>query len=681
MADQSIVVGSQDYPADLAQGQAWYRPTEEERAIIDESYDHLDKMITLRNSAWPEFNDRTLVNYMNDSDRRLNAYVPSRDAFDPPKDAWQSNVSLPTIKDRQLNILAGFALSNPDMQMLAMGNSQLPDVDRADVAKNLVLGSYQEQTDTSLESFWQSWEGFRAGTILVYEGYLKTVLKQKYIKSYDIETGHVEYDEREVTVDDRCYSYLMALTELYISDFHINDIQEQPRLAWVRYLSEEQGQIEFRKYPNWKYVKTRAQHSAADPDSLYFKNRWDPRVGENDYEVVRMYCKYTDTYRIIVNGVLLLDAPMLWRVNGIKVYPFAKSICYPFVTKNFFYGQSFADHIKGLYDEYNTLWNTMTDNQYRKMVRPILVGRVNTDALNLEDSLITGGQTKITVEDISQVKELSVEGINGADVQMLNIVAQSLDQATPSLMSFLGNRKATAREIVMAQDRLSELKSIFAEMLISLWQQKYRLRLANIQQNYPKPRTIFEGGKTKKLYRTVTIENVTLNRANGDVGTLSITFQDIPKKKQARLEQDIQVIEKQMQDAGLKFKKMYIPTDYLDNVHVQITMIPAAVYKETLGYKQASVLDKIGVIAKMFPQYFIAAQKEFFAQVATAYGDNPAKYEAAVQQLKEQMAQAQAGAAGAPPSTGGNAGEPASSNPPVVAGAPAAAAAQPQPTK
>lgn len=654
-----------------------YTPTAEEQNIVREVYGHLDDMITKRNAPYPEFNDRTLAQIIDDSDKRLNAYTFPRDAYDPPKEEWQSNIALPTIKDRQMKILAGFALQPPDIDMKTYLQNKIPDVNRAEISKWLVTGSYMSKSNPTLESFWEGWESSRAGTVIKYEGYMRATMPQKFIKSYDIETGKIEYDERDVTVEDDCFSYLMPLTELYISSFYQPDIQKQDRLAWVRNVSAEQAEQEFGRNPKWKFVKTKKQLaglSNADVDTFYFKSRWDSRVEENEYEIVRMYCKLKDSYQILINGVLMLDAPLVWRFNGKKIYPFAKSIFAPFTTEKFFYGQPLADHMAGLYDQYNTLWNTMSDNQYRRMVRALLVGRVNADALNLEDEYITNS-TKITVEDVTQVVPMPVAGLENADVTMLKMISQSMDEAAPSMPSILGNKKATAREVVIANDRQNELKSLYAEMIVDLWVQKYRIRLANIQQNYPQKRKVYDKktGEVTEQARTYIIEGATLDRVKNEVGTLAVVFDDIPKAKQAELAKEIAAEEKQMQEQGLKYKKIVVPTDYLDNTENQVTVVSASVWKQSLGYKQATVLEKIDTLQKVFPQYFLALSDTLVGEVAAAYGDNPAQYEQAIQNFQKRMAEAQkaqqnkkgqggaegaAGGAETPPEAAGGAGAP-----------------------
>lgn len=632
---------------ETANSQVVYNPDETTQNIIKKVYLSVQAMIESRDGTFREFNDRSLTTFINDGDKRLNAYVIPRESYDPPKEDWQSNVPLPTIRDKQEKILAGFSLQVPDMETKAFGENSVISVDRAEIAKWLIKGSYTQEENSVIENFWESWECSSHGTVVKYEGYLKTRYSQKFITSYDIVTGKVEYVEKEVDVDDKCISYQLPLTEFYVRDFYIQNVQDQPEVAWIRYLDLDVFEQEFGKYANAKFVKTKGALTNADTQTFYYQQKdWQTRSKVNQIEVVRLYNKIKDSYQIVANSVLILDAPLLWKVNGVKVYPFAKTIWKPFVNKNFFYGNSFPNIMAGLYDSFNTTFNTMSDKQWRSMLPGMLVGRINQDALDLEDELISGS-TKISVEDVNQVKPMPVDSINNADVLFFKIIAQAIEDTAPSLPSMMANKKATAREIVMADEKLQEMKTLYSEMITDLWRQKYYLRLANIQQNYPQPKKTMEKnektGKEKEvtIYKTYIIDDAELDKITGERGILAIQFQDVKDKERKKVEAQVSIEEEMMKKQGINYKKLILPTDYLDNYRFQVEIISGSVFRESQGRAQAQVIEKLDIISKLFPQVFIVNQDEYFEQVSKAYNDSPGKYLKKVQEYKDTMAQAQ----------------------------------------
>jgi len=636
-----------------------YNPTPEVVEVRSEDYRYVYDMICTRNQSYREFNDRTLKTFIDDSEKRLNAYVPDKDTYDPPKDTWQANVALPTIRNKMERMLAGFSLKVPDLDMKAFGENNNLDIDRAENAKWLIKGSYLEVENPVLTSFWEAWETAGRGTGVVYEGYLKTKYKQKFIKSYDIVTGEIESEEREVNVDDKCLSMIVPLTELFIWDFYIYDIQEQPRVAWIKYYDRDVFMREFEKYKDAKFVQTSAELVQQDETAtFYYQKEWATRerAGTDKIEVIRLYDKVYDTYRIYANGVLLLDAPLLWTVNGEKVLPFAKTVHKPFVNKNFFYGNSMPNIMMGEYDIRNTVWNSVMDKEFRNLEKPFLVGVANRDALELEDEWITGDR-KIYVNDINQVKELEVGSVDQSDIAMLELLAKGLEDDAPALPDATSNNP-TAREIVIADERLQEMKGQFQEMMSDLWRQKYYLRLANIQLNYPQPRMIVDkSGKETKLFRTFIIDNAILDRATGEKGILAIQFRDVKGEEKQRLATEIASEEAVMKKQGINYKKLVVGTQYFDNYTFRLEVVPESLKKLSLARMQATILEELEVVAKLFPQVFVANQDEYFSDLAKSYDRNPAPFLDKInnlkQQAQEQAQQQPQGQPQVPQTTGG----------------------------
>jgi len=618
-----------------------YTPSEEDRELIAEISEEIEELIDIRNQTYPHFNDRTLQDFLDDSDKRLNSYVLSKESQE--KEDWQSNVALPTNRDKLKKLIAGFSMSVPESEFKAYGELGEINLKRADIAKWLVKGSYLESNNPTIDSFWESWEAGSKGTIVVYEGYSKTKREQRFIKAFDVATGKIEVDKKEVTIDNKCVSSIVPLTELFIGNIYEIDIQKQPKLAWIKYLTKDVFEYEFGNYKNANHVLDRAELTEADTEGHFYKTKWSEQVNAEDkIEVIRYYNKLKDQYIIIANGVLLLEAPLLWMINGEKVYPFAKQILEPFTGKQFFYGNSLPNILMGEYDILNTVWNTLMDKQFRSMEKPLLVGHVNQDALELEDEIVSN-RTKIYVDDVSQIVPMPVDGPQSADFAMLQLISEGISNSLPSIPDLLAEKKnITAREVVIAEEKMRELKSSYGNFMADLWRQKYALRLANIQLHYPEPEIRYNSKtkKKEKYYKTYLIENAVINDQTEERGTLAIQFRDIPKKDKKKIQEDIAVEEQLMELQGMKYKKVIIPRHFLDNYKYRVNIVSEALYKESLAKKQTTILEKIGTIAKLFPQIFVINQEDYFRQVAEAYDDDPEKYIEEVNKLRQIQAQA-----------------------------------------
>ena len=248
-------------------------------------------------------------------------------------------------------------------------------------------------------------------------------------------------------------------------------------------------------------------------------------------------------------------------------------------------------------------------------------------------------------------------------------MAKGMSETTPSLPDLLASKQVTAREVVLAEEKMRELKSIYHEMMVDLQRQKYYLRLANIQLHYPQPRIIVEKDKdgkrkTTKIYRTFIIQNAILEKDTNERGILAIQFRNVLKKDRKKVAEEIAVEEAALKKQGVNYKKLILPENYFDNYRVNIEIITESLYKTSLAKMQASVLEKLEVISKLFPQIFVVNQEEYFRQVSMAFDDDPEVYLEELSKLKELAKQTAQGAPEGGP--GGPEAEPAFEETPVI---------------
>ncbi len=622
--------------------------TPEQQEKVNKVYKRTREMIDIRNKTYTQFNDRTLKQFIDDSEKRMNAYTPDRGS--QGKDDWQANVALPTVRDKLKRVIAGYSLDVAELKVDAFsedGDISVASINRGDIAKRMVKSSYLENENPVIENFWEAWECSVTGTIIKYEGFLKARIKQKYIKSYEPESGVIEFEEREVDVEDKLISHIVPLTELLIANYYVENIQDQDDLVWLKYLTPERFNHEYGRYHNVDKVKN-SGGIKEDVSTFYKKDDWGvpERAGKERIEVLRYYNRLEDEYYIIANGVMLLEAPMLWMFNGVKKYPFAKSILEPFAGRYFFYGKSFPDIMMGQYDLLNTYFNSIMDKGARSLSPATLIGSVNQDLFDLEDSILFN-DTKIYVDDVNQVRPMPVDGVSQADVAMIEMLSRGLEDAVPSMPHLMQNKDATAREVVITQERMQELKSIYNETLVELWRQKYELRLANIMTSYPLPKRVVVDGKVKTVYKTFVINNTLVDEETGQRGILAIQFRKLSPKKRRDAEEQASAERMAMETKGIVYRKKILPPDFFNSYTYKIVVSPDSLYRKSQAAQQGTIIEELQVMAQMFPQIFIANQKEYFEDFAKAYDRDPQN---ALKNLEGMMAQ---GAEGGAPGEGG----------------------------
>lgn len=619
-----------------AVAKAPYAPTEVQKVRIKFVYDERADMITKRDQPYVQFNDRTLKDFIDDSEKRLNAYV--LDKASQGKEDWQANFATRAYANKAKALLAATSRDIPDMHFKAVNEEDQYDHFAADIGKNLVRHSYY-QGNPQEELFFLAWSNVGHGTVISCEDIQKNVYQKSRIKSFDLLTGDVEEEMLEKESYGEPYSYEIGLMNLLIKNFYIRDIQMQPAIIHEDYYADkERFEAIFGKYPNFSNVKNIADIKKDEHDT-YFHKMWSEACKDGKgYLVSRYMNKYTGrrgTYRIVANGVELYNGPMLWtditrRNFGRPMYPTAKTIYEPFASGDFFYGNSMPNAAMGEGDVLNTLYNTGLDKTYRAMVPPLLIGMVNKDMLDLEDEVVAG-DTKIYVDDINQVKQMELKGISDSDVKMIDLISRGLDLTTlDPQQEGAAQKYVTARAAVAADERAKQLKGIFFMFMESLWLQKVRLRLPNILLTYTMPKIVEIVGEdgAKKLFekpRTFNVDRAELS--SGTRGTLGVEFRPRDQMDDRKaLHLDVEAEEERNYLAGKPYEKVVMPYDRLEKISFDIEIIPETLWQASQAVNMAMIIERTTLIQKLFPEYFAENKELLFRDLVKGYSDDPGRY-------------------------------------------------------
>jgi len=632
-----------------------YSPSEQEKKNIRKVYDKFSKMREVSALPYKYFNNRTLVQFIDDSEKRFNSYVPSKKSQN--KENWQSNFFHPITRNKTMAILASIALDVPKMKIVAKNEKNEINSKIGKTVYDLVKGSYDNE-DKEENAFFEALTAAVKGTVITAESYLKTKVKQKVIKSYDIVTGDIEFEEKEILIDKGCKDFIIPLENFFITSAFIRDIQKQPAVVWVQYMEEEDFEYEFSNYKNYKFVKKSGQLLEKDVQARFFYEDWNIRTKDKPFEVVRFFNKNEDEYIIIVNGVQMFYGPLLLGRKE-KFYPFSKSGYAPF-SEDFFWLNSLPNSLMGEQDIINSFYNMATDKTRKGLVPQLLVGNVNKDDFDLEDENITL-DTKIYVQDINQVKELPQSGLSQSDIKMIDMIGRGLDlSSVDANQQGVAGRGVTAREVVIANENARKLKGIFFMFITNLWFQKTRLRALNILTYYTmKQVSSVVGEKKSKDFRKFIVNNVELK--DGTMGSKGIIIAQTKTDLPTQSEIDTNVKEHKALNEDANYEEVAVVADYISNWEYEIKIVKDAVYQQDSSYSISKNEDKLKTIATLFPKYFQLNDEKLFKDTLLSYEEDVDEYE-----LQEQAPQAAAGTQGTP--SDGTNGQPPTT-PPDNAGA------------
>lgn len=603
-----------------------YVPTPKEQDDRTRVYGNIEKMRELKNTPRPHFQtgpdgERSFNAYLDDSERMLNGYTLSRE--DQGKEEWQSNLLDNVTRAKLKAVAAGLGLRVPEMVFEAVDKNGIRSALRAEIIKNVVRQTYSD-TNPTLNAYLETWRMMSHGVIFEYEGFKTGGAMQEVVESFNSLTGEVKTKKEFRKMDGKPFSVLINPQEFYWWTFFVNDIQEQPRLAWVQHYNKRELELEFSKFPKYKFVKDKKEASSFAPmqEQLYFQ-KWSERVGdEDDYEVIKYYSKADEGthygYEVWINGVPMIQCPLLWGDKE-KVYPFAKQIAEPFANSNFFVGMSFPAILEAYQDSKNTVLNTLIDKLYRSVDPLKLVGLENRDLLDVE-SAITSQDNTIYVPNIETVKFMQHPIINQGELAMLQILERGIESGSvdPQQQGLSSKTRKTATQSAIEDSRAQDLKSSIFLFLEDLWFQKVNLRTQIILTHYLKDKAAREDTRD----RIITIKDYSFGDSSR--GILDIY---VAKNKRDRLsQQEIEAREMTMEQQGIAYKLISMDMDYLNDWKYDFRIIPQSFHKQDKANKEAELMGEVQQITTLFPEFFLANKDKYLKDVLEVHGKHIDEY-------------------------------------------------------
>lgn len=606
--------------------QVQYIPTVPEAEARTELYKNLQKMRELKGQPMPHFQNgpnglRSFNNMLDDSEALGNIFTPSRD--EAGKGSWQSNANVAgaEVRAKMRAIAAGVGLKVPDMSFGAVDKNGLQSAKRAEIFKHIVKETYS-YGNPALNAFLETWGMLGHGVVFEYEGYQTGGAMQEVVDSFDTLTGEVKTRKEYVKMDGRPFNVLINPQEFYWWNMFIRDIQDQPRLAWVQKYTKREVEMEFSKYPNYKFLRSKSEVQMLQLQESAFFKEWGQRVDDEEYEIVRTYSKEDDGstnklkgYEIWINGIPMLRCPLLWQKgrNKEKIYPFAKEVPEYMVNSNFFVGLPFPIIMEGYADNKNMLVNSLVDKVARGLDPLKLVGLQNRDLLDVESEIHSEDST-IYVPDIAAVKFMDHPQVNQGELMLMQMLDKgieliSIDRAQQGQVT--ASRK-TAREVVVADQRAQEVKATLFLSLENLWFQKTGLRVGVILSHYLKDKAAADTIKGQ----IISIKDYTFG--DNTRGTLDIHV--YKTKGKAFDQKEIEAREMAMKEQGINYKLISMPVSYLDDWQMDFKIVPASLKAKDRVAEEDEVMGEIEVLAKLNPQFVAANIDKYTSEILELRG-------------------------------------------------------------
>jgi hypothetical protein len=564
----------------LEAGGEVYKPSETERERVKHIYDAMYDCIDLRDQPFNYFDNQSLEDYINESVKRWNSYIPPRDAED-----WRTSVFMPDTRNKILAILSFVAAQRQRAEFTARDKYHPVNKVMSQVLKAMYDYSMdQERGDMKFNM--ATLENLIKGTVVVWEGYSYSKRTVKKVTEYDPITDEMKYEEEEMVDEDNCVQRVIPLEDVYIPNFYESDIQKQPYVIIREEIDYKLFLDAYSKWDNVKYVKPSMYLTREKEGEMFFYERWTSRTDVNTVEVLHFYDKWNDIHNIVANGVLLtkVDRPIIFDH---KQYPLAKTVYEPMAV-DFFYGKSLPQKILSEQDVVNTLYNMLLDRTYLSVMPWFLTGIED----EIEESEI-GPLQRIQVSDVTQFREANIQQVGQAELKIFDLVRDSISTSTvdEAMMGSVAGGTATA--VQQARESATRILGLLLKFMSDLTYQQAKLRAANILQFYPAGNQM-KGRKDEEGIKEYRAEGQTLS--DGKVGLKVVRMisdkDKAPTKKQVRDE---------VGNSDGPTEIVYVTPRSLAMIDYDVKIVPASSVAESKSLQKALGLEYNQVMLSAFP--------------------------------------------------------------------------------
>jgi hypothetical protein len=263
-----------------------------------------------------------------------------------------------------------------------------------------IYKKWRSTSNDKVENFWELLYGIVNGTVCSYIGYNNEEKQQRFLNSYDPESGNFSIIKKKIKKDE-VFKEIIPIEDIYLPKIFERNIQKQGRNIWKKQMDVSDFKEEFGKYPLSKYV---FPGSRIAEDSLYFRLLGGTgTISANKIEVIREFDWQKDTFKITASGIVLNKlgkgekfewSPMPFSH---KMAPFTWGIMGP-LDEKLAYGLSTPFLIKAPHKILNVSYSMMVEQELRAIDPPTLTSDIESP------ELIFGQHKVIQVNDVNAYK-------------------------------------------------------------------------------------------------------------------------------------------------------------------------------------------------------------------------------------------------------------------------------------
>lgn len=477
---------------------------------------------------------------------------------------------------------------------------------------NAIYKKWRLKTNDKVEKFWHVLYGVVNGTVCNFIGWNDVERTQRFLTSYDPETGDYNIDEKDIKMWNDVVSEVVPLEEIYLEKIWERNIQKQNRTIRKQEMTWTDFRKEYGSYENAKYVYPGGRIAE---DSLFFELlKGSGIVTTDNVQVFIEYDTYNDQKLIVANGIwlnplknnVIQPNPFLH-----KMQPYTWSQMFQPIDEKFAYGLSLPFMEKDPHKLLNTSYTIMVENSLRATDAPFLTSDIEAP------ELIFGQKKVIPVTDVNAFKQIEVKEPSNQYFTMMNSLNEIMtSQSQGGAAQLIPSRQPkSAREILALENMRQQTMSSSLLMYYNMVYQEVMLVLKTAIQFYPAGK--YDGAE---IMRTVSVPNFPL--AGGGIGQLEVR---IVKEPHQALTLHFESIDKSIMN-GKTTEIIEINAETLQNLEWYIDKI-ALDPEKTPAAERAEFFEQVlQPMTQIFMPMGLADPAKVFKRFLDKFGEHPADY-------------------------------------------------------
>ncbi len=451
-----------------------YRATKKELNFIADVERKYEKAKRQRERGYKHLDDMSLKDFWRVSRDQYNGRVPNilgtLEGTDPTN--WHSRIFRKKTRKKVVASAASLVASGIGVDISALKQDKRIDREFSKVTEMLYDWSSERELQESV-LIRMVLEAFVVGTSILYDEIAWKERPVKEIEDIDFETGKITTTSKTRVEYKGPRSQKVRIEEIYVGDVFQPDIQEQPYIIWRMTTDYEIASLLFGGYKNWASVI---------PDSKFFFGEEDDKEIQEDFdgrvEIVRYWCKATDTFAIIANNVLLTDYGMGFPYPH-KNYPFSKFTPFLFADTTFFYGDSLAHINLGEQTTINDFANIMIDSEKLRNKPPV---STTSEEIAKSDVVIPGAMVAVRPGEEVNIMNAFAQGTSQGLVNATQMLENQMDENTidPLVSGQQASGDPTATEVKAIVGSAEQMKGLIEKLYAEFLVQFANLRVPNL---------------------------------------------------------------------------------------------------------------------------------------------------------------------------------------------------------